>query len=392
MIDLVLSLFFFFTALLGLAMAAVRLLSKKEPANFFFGLFVGSLAVVSIYNFYVSAATFKDFPKIFIITKSFIFVAVPSAFLFVRGTLFPETEFKKYEWIHFLPFLICLSMTILLSTGYNSSNLLMKYITLISSGTFSILSVTLWLTYSICQTMMIFNYDREGFKANHYHKQHVLNWLETYNLTLLFLFSLLFTRPLLLSSAAAADGSLYNISISSVLIYTSTWLYFNPQIMEIQKHNSPAMTASLLTVQATACSTDKEIIKPFLVDKKLNRERRQEISSKLDTAFSLKKLFLKKSLAIRDLSEETDISIHELSNFINSEFNLRFQDYINLKRIVYFTEMAHQPKWKDFPLEAMISASGFTSRTTCCRAFIKHTGESPSQYLKKTTLKLVYLK
>ncbi|PIF30490.1 helix-turn-helix protein [Flavobacterium sp. 9] len=384
MIDLVLSLFFFIAAIIGFATAIMVLFSKNKHAEkFFFGLFLCSLAVVSIYNFYMSANTFKDFPHIFIITKSFIFLAAPSAFLYLRSILFSEMEFKKYEWIHFLPFLIYLSMTILLWTGYNSSNLLMGYIALIGNSPYSLLSVTLWLTYAFCQTIMILHYDTKDIKGNHYYNKEVMNWIRIYNLILLVLFSILFTRHLLLGNGTAADDNLCCILISSVLIFTGIWLYFNPQIFNNQNHNSPAMDGAALTAQLEAVPKDREIKNSFLIDKELKIEKKQEISAKLDIAFSVKKLFLKKDFVIRDLSEETGISTHQLSNFINSEFNLHFQDYINLKRIEYFTEMVNEPKWKDFPLEEMTFASGFKSRTTCFRSFVKHTGKSPSQYLKK---------
>ncbi|WP_431243625.1 helix-turn-helix domain-containing protein [Flavobacterium sp. P21] len=85
---------------------------------------------------------------------------------------------------------------------------------------------------------------------------------------------------------------------------------------------------------------------------------------------------------MRDIADETGISVHHLSNLINSEFGLHFQDYVNLKRIEYFKEKINDPEWKDLSLEGMAWGSGFKSRTTCFRAFIKHTGKSPSEYFK----------
>ncbi|MEG2101002.1 MAG: helix-turn-helix domain-containing protein, partial [Flavobacterium sp.] len=104
--------------------------------------------------------------------------------------------------------------------------------------------------------------------------------------------------------------------------------------------------------------------------------------TKLESIFDSKKLFLKKDLVIRDVADETGISVNNLSNLINSEFNLHFQDYINLKRIEFFKEKINDSDWKGLSLEGMAWASGFKSRTTCFRAFIKHTGKSPSEYFR----------
>jgi AraC-like DNA-binding protein len=116
--------------------------------------------------------------------------------------------------------------------------------------------------------------------------------------------------------------------------------------------------------------------------KELSPEKKEFYLTELEKAFASKELFLKKDLVIRDLSDETGISVHHLSNLINSEFNLHFQDYVNLKRIEYFKDKINDPEWKDLSLEGMAWGSGFKSRTTCFRAFIKHTGKSPSEYFK----------
>ncbi|SHG00396.1 hypothetical protein SAMN05443663_101765 [Flavobacterium defluvii] len=113
MIDILLSLFFFIATIVGFATSFMVLFSRKNYSkSFFLGLFLFSLAVVSIYNFYLSANVFKDFPDLFMITKSFIFLSAPCAFLYVRSVLFPNSVFKKHDWFHFLPFLIYFSLTI----------------------------------------------------------------------------------------------------------------------------------------------------------------------------------------------------------------------------------------------------------------------------------------
>jgi len=89
MVDIILSLFFFIATIVGFATSFMVLFSKKNYSkSFFLGLFLFSLAVVSIYNFCLSANGFKDFPDLFLVTKSFIFLVAPSAFLYVRSMLF----------------------------------------------------------------------------------------------------------------------------------------------------------------------------------------------------------------------------------------------------------------------------------------------------------------
>ncbi|MBS7230329.1 AraC family transcriptional regulator [Flavobacterium psychroterrae] len=375
MVDIILSLFFFIATIIGFATSFMVLFSKKNYSkSFFLGLFLFSLAVVSVYNFYLSATNFKAFPDLFMVTKSFIFLVAPSAFLYVRSILFSDRIFRKYDWLHFLPFIIYFSLSLFVWIG-NFTNLeIIDYVSLKINSPFSMLSLTIWLLYSFCQTMMILNYDLKKFKENHFNRIKVLSWIRLYNLVILFLFSTLFVHYFLITRVDSIDFSCY-ILISSVLVFTVGWLYFKPQIFYDATENTEFIEEKLIVIKASESKT-------LPLVKELTPEKKSLYLHKLDSLFASKELFLKKDLVIRDISDETGISVHHISNLINSEFNLHFQDYVNLKRIEYFKEKINDPEWKDLSLEGMAWGSGFKSRTTCFRAFIKHTGKSPSEYFK----------
>lgn len=376
MIDILLSLFFFIATIVGFATSFMVLFSKKKYSkNFFLGLFLFSLAVVSIYNFYLSTIGYKRFPDLFMIAKSFIFLVAPCAFLYVRNILFSDRLFRKYDWLHFLPFVVYFSLTVLVWIGNFTNLRIGYYLSDTISNPFSMLSLTIWLLYAFCQTMMILNYDLKKFKENHFNRRKLLSWIRVYNLMILFLFSALFVHYFLINHANNIDFPCY-ILISSVLVFTVSWLYFKPQIfydldetLEFEEETS----SIIKTIETKAALP---LIKELTTDKKI------VYLDKLENIFAIKKLFLRKDLVIRDIADETGISVHHLSNLINSEFNLHFQDYVNLKRIEYFKEKINDPDWKDLSLEGMAWGSGFKSRTTCFRAFIKHTGKSPSEYFK----------
>lgn len=192
---------------------------------------------------------------------------------------------------------------------------------------------------------------------------------------ILFLFSALFVHHFLLRKVVAVDISCY-VLISSVLFFTVGWLYFKPNIFHDEEE------ALDLVIDNTILVKSKEAKNVIPITNELTPEKKEDYLLKLDYVLNSKNLFLKKDCVIRDLSDETGISVHHLSNLINSEFGLHFQDYINLKRIEYFKDKINDPEWKDLSLEGMAWGSGFKSRTTCFRAFIKHTGKSPSEYFK----------
>ncbi|TDP04042.1 helix-turn-helix domain-containing protein [Flavobacterium sp. 245] len=381
MLDIVLSLFFFMATMVGFATSFMVLFSKKNYSkSFFLGLFLFSLAVVSVYNFYLSANVLNFFPDLFMITKPFIFLVAPCAFLYVRNLLFTDSTFQKYDWLHFLPFLIYFGLTFCVWIGNIAHFPFAQSISPKIQNPFSVLSLTVWLLYAFCQTMMVLNYDLEKLKKNHFNRIKILNWVRVYNLIILFLFSALFVHYFLGSNFYTVDLSCY-VLISFVLIFTVGSLYFKPQIF--YDINTNEVNDNFQIVEEKLLVIKKEESKnalPFI--KELTNEKKHQYLLQLEEIFTSKELFLKKDLVIRDIADETGISVHHLSNLINSEFNLHFQDYVNLKRIEYFKEKINDPEWKDLSLEGMAWGSGFKSRTTCFRAFLKHTGKSPSEYFK----------
>ncbi|MBZ4035912.1 helix-turn-helix domain-containing protein [Flavobacterium sp. 17A] len=375
MIDILLSLFFFIAIIAGFATALMVLFSKKNYSkSFFLGMFLLSLAVVSIYNFYLSANIFKNFPDLLTITKAFIFLTAPCSFLYVRNILSLNKSFRKYDWLHFVPFLIYFVLTLIVYVGGFTNIEIIDYLAGVIKNPFSILTLTIWLCYVFFQTMLVLNYDLKKFKGNQFHRSKVINWIKVYNLMILFLFSALFVHHFLLKKMETVDLSCY-ILISSVLFFTVGWLYFRPTIFHDEEETFD------FVVDNTMLLKSKETKNNFPIAE-LASEKREDYLEKLDYVLNSKNLFLKKDFVIRDLSDETGISVHHLSSLINSEFGLHFQDYVNLKRIEYFKDKINDPEWKDLSLEGMAWGSGFKSRTTCFRAFIKHTGKSPSEYFK----------
>jgi AraC-like DNA-binding protein len=120
----------------------------------------------------------------------------------------------------------------------------------------------------------------------------------------------------------------------------------------------------------------------YLKSKSIALKEKQFYLENFESILVSKKLFLKKDFSLPELAAESGIPYHTISYLLHSEINLHFKDYINLMRIEYFKEKINDADWNDLTLEKMILASGFQSRVTCYRAFLKHVGITPSEYLK----------
>lgn len=327
----------------------------------------------------MSANVYNDFPDLLKITKSFIFLTAPCAFLYVRNLLFPNSPFKQYDLFHFIPFIIYLFLTSIVWVGQYTDVLFVDNLSLTIKNPFSILSLSVWLIYAFCQTMTVLNYNVNKWEGNHLQKLKKLGWIRIYNMMVLFLFSALFVRFVVSRRAEFIDYSSY-ILISAILVVVVGLVYFKPQIFFNQCKVEPSAVTNAGILKYNETKDEKPVAAG---SKEISNEKKDTYLEQLDFALSSKKLFLKTDLVIRDISDETGITVNTLSSLINSEFNLNFSDYINLKRIEYFKEKMNDAEWNDLSIEGMSWASGFKTRSTCFRAFRRHTGKSPSEYLKE---------
>ena len=90
-------------------------------------------------------------------------------------------------------------------------------------------------------------------------------------------------------------------------------------------------------------------------------------------------LYLKKDLTLSDLAEALGTNRTYVSKYLSQVLNQTFYDYVNQLRIerVSIPMMREHPEYK---LDFVACESGFASISTFRRAFIKLTGQTPSQF------------
>ena len=118
----------------------------------------------------------------------------------------------------------------------------------------------------------------------------------------------------------------------------------------------------------------------------LTRERMSQIEERIKNHFHEKRPYLQRSYSLKMLSEETYISVHHLSAFINQYYKVNFNDFINEYRVMTCIEKLLDMEWKSKKLEAIAEESGFNNRNTFTVAFRKVAGLNPSQFLKNLKL------
>jgi AraC-like DNA-binding protein len=100
------------------------------------------------------------------------------------------------------------------------------------------------------------------------------------------------------------------------------------------------------------------------------------------------KLYLDPLLTLDSMARLLGISSKYLSQTINECFSMNFSDFINSFRVKEFIRLLKQDTRNQTILNISIDA-GFNSKSAFNQAFKKHTGSSPSNYLKKVTQKRI---
>lgn len=379
-------LFFFLSAAIGFAASFLFLFSKKKyTQGFYLGLFLFSMSFVGLYGFGITSVSLINFSGLFMIAKSFVFLVLPSFFLHIRNV--SQCDFKRdiSDCLYFLPFIGCFIFMALQYgfglEGFNSADHDKAFgndrlwplilLILVSCAFFQIIRLLVGTRQE----------NRNPFGGI------AAKWNSIYSIVLIFLLPALFIVFFLCPRYGDIDKMACFLAVC-VLLACAGRIYFSPHIFENKQEASslPADAEKTFTILASEIKKDRK--SSF---GSLSAETKEMYLLQLENEVNIKKLFLDKDLNIKELSKEIGISPNILSYLINSEFGSHFNDYINSKRIAYFIDNIHNPEWKGLSLEGMSTVCGFGSRTSCFRAFLRHKGKSPSQYLETVSKNMQYL-
>lgn len=94
------------------------------------------------------------------------------------------------------------------------------------------------------------------------------------------------------------------------------------------------------------------------------------------------KPYLNPDLNLSELAKQANVTRGQLSEIINSGFQMNFNDFVNSYRVNAFKGMLKEGKHKQLSLLGIAYECGFNSKATFNRVFKKLTSFSPTQYLQ----------
>lgn len=107
-----------------------------------------------------------------------------------------------------------------------------------------------------------------------------------------------------------------------------------------------------------------------------------DLFDKIDTYVSKEQYFLRSDTSLTGLATALSIPKNYVSQAINKEQALNFNDYINQYRIEEVKRRLSDESYKHYNIESIGESVGFNAKTTFYAAFKKHTKQTPAAYLK----------
>jgi len=286
--------------------------------------------IIAQYQHYTFYANAED--PLSTVSYRLLILFLPSMFYFFsRSILFPDIKTKAIDLVHFLPlplaFLapreVAVPLAFLIGTGY-----------------------CFWLTSIV--------YKLRGVRKR---------------FGLVFLFFGFFTIIAIL-----------------VLVIGFTVSYVNPAYF--YHFYTLGIATSLVLVTGTlftfpnVLSEIDEVVRLGYSNSTLNNVDIKACKERLDQLMSGSKMYQNENLSLALLADEMKLSNHQLSELINTQFDMGFSQYIRAQRI----EAARQLLSAE-PDASILSISmqvGFNSQSNFYAAFKEITGDSPGNYRKKT--------
>ncbi|MCK5148922.1 helix-turn-helix domain-containing protein [bacterium] len=112
------------------------------------------------------------------------------------------------------------------------------------------------------------------------------------------------------------------------------------------------------------------------------RSEIEPLAEKLHELVAEKKIFLDPDLTLQKTAGYLSTNRTYLSNAVNHAFNMNFPTYINQLRVQESIRLISEGFTSKQTLEALAKQSGFANRTVFITAFKKHTGVTPSFFIK----------
>lgn len=307
----------------------------------------------------------------------------PLLYLYVKSMRDGSTSIKRYDYLHFAPFIILLVYMIPFYMGTPIDKIAFTSNIHELSQTFGFglinhLKVLHGLTYAGYLIFMLISY-RKKLKDSFSSIEKInLSWLQNFVIASIVLAAIaggIHFSSFGNTTLMGLEGSIQsNITLLSVTIFVYGIGYLGLYRAEV-------FTESILLVGSY--STPQEQYQKS----GLTQEEAELYAKQLEKIMEEQKLFQDCDLKLADLANELSISSHNLTEILNKYRGQNFYDFVNSYRVKEVKQNLLNSNSNNKTVLALALDAGFNSKSSFNSVFKKQTGLTPSQFRKKSSTK-----
>ncbi len=396
----------FFISFLNILLALIMVFSnwKKNHGIIYLSAFI---SLLSVYAITVSLMTEGGSVWLFAILMNhaspFFYLIPVLLFFYVRTTITDSIRFKKYDFLHFVPFFINLiGITPYLFTSfeykYSIAKKIIGNLDAFTNYDFDMLypyelnhvaRPLQFLIYIIASVYIIVKFLPKLKESSGLAKKQ-FNYM-FYSFVFIMLIILLANLNYLrISITFILNHDVANIAqmikqniayISAVYFLIPLYFLFNPRLI----YGMPQYIVNLDVINHESVTKQTDI-KGIVEKNDLRSDDENEyfivLSEKIMKYVEIEKPFLNPDFSVHDLCISLNAPRHHVQYCLNFILNTKFTDLKNEMRINYTIELLHKGATDNLSLEGIGKLSGFASPSNFFSAFKKYTGLTPNQWLE----------
>lgn len=301
----------------------------------------------------------------------------PLLYLYVRFMTSPDKKFNWLSLLHFVPFIVFFIVSVIFRSEPLVRDLRTflrpdKLISLrIVYGVSFFLSITI---YSVLSFIEIKRHQMNLKNLVSFTSQKItLNWLKILAISFYIAYFILFILGGLNMIGNFIPFDPYFVIFGFIAVFSMAYSFYGikqPVIFgEVVRHD-----------QSNGKKETEKYTKSGLKDAQAENHLKKLLDY-MDT----KKPYLNNDLTINDLSAQTEIARHHITQVLNEKYKRNFFTFINEYRIKEVIERFNDPKFNNYTILAIAFDSGFNSKATFNSFFKSQTGKTPSEYRQKMT-------
>ena len=349
----------------------IFLRAKRDSAIIFFGwsLLVQCLVFLDIYLCYTGLMKYTM--HLNDSTEFLVLLIAPTLYFFLFALLERKPIGLKQHWPHFiLPLLYVISQV-----NFYTSPIEVKINAYLGAyhNDLGFLEVPGTMNYS------------------YHHIKDQFRWL----VLISFAFYLILSLLLVLKSRKKGWTKAKNIKVDKYMFSRNTVIFFLVILLTIfiiylnfdddggDHIIGIIQTATIFITSYFILSESRFFEKSWIADKYETLSGTSVQFSTLEAFIEDSQYYTHQDISLKKISEQLDTNSNTISRLINSETGNNFNDYINQKRIALAQARLFHPEFQQLTVEAIGESVGFRSKSAFYSAFKKHTGQSPSAYMKE---------